>query len=121
MHHEQACSRFFGLKQLHEFAILCGQEYAKDGLLTLIESAMAVDLSGMRDLYKDGALKTAFVSPAPMEAGAWVLTVELTDGSYEYMTVARKGRHKIYKSLDAVSADAQRVGFDEVRLNFKAA
>lgn len=77
---------------------------------------MAVDLSAMRKLYKDGALKAAIVAPAPMESGAWVLTVERTDGSHEYMTVARKERHKIYKSLESVSADAARVGFSEVKV-----
>ncbi|MGY2355162.1 MULTISPECIES: plasmid replication protein RepB [Pseudomonas] len=85
-------------------------------LTTLIEGVMAVDLSAMRKLYKDGALKAAIVSPAPMEIGAWVLTVERTDGSHEYMTVARKDRHKIYKSLESVSADAARVGFSEVKV-----
>ncbi|WAH62204.1 plasmid replication protein RepB (plasmid) [Pseudomonas silvicola] len=70
----------------------------------------------MRDLFKDGALKAAIVAPAPMQQNAWVLTVERTDGSHEYMTVARSTRHKIYKSLEAVSADVARVGFSEVKV-----
>lgn len=77
---------------------------------------MAVDLSAMRKLYQEGALMTAFIAPAPMERGAWVLMVVRNDGSQEYMTVARKDRHKIYKSLESVRADVERVGFNEVKL-----
>ena len=74
-----------------------------------------MDLSGMRKLFKDGLLKEAIVAPAAMEREAWVLTVIRTDGSQEYMTIARTTRHKIYKSLDSVHADAKKVGFMEVR------
>lgn len=77
---------------------------------------MSVDLSAMRKLYQDGALMAAVVAPAPMERGAWVFMVVRRDGSEAYMTVARSDRQKIYKSLDAVRADAERVGFEEVRL-----
>jgi hypothetical protein len=77
---------------------------------------MAVDLSAMRKLYQEGGLVAAIVTPAPMERGAWVLTVVRLDGSHEYMTIARSERHKIYKSLDAVGADVERVGFKEVTL-----
>lgn len=75
---------------------------------------MVVDLSAMRELYQEGALKAATVAPAPMERGAWVLMVVRTDGSQAYMTIARSERQKIYKSLEAVHADAKRVGFSEV-------
>ena len=78
------------------------------------EGVMVVDLSAMRKLYQDGALKAATVAPAPMERGAWVLMVDRTDGSQSYMTVARSDRQKIYKSLESVHADAKRVGFTEV-------
>lgn len=76
---------------------------------------MAVDLSAMRKLFQKGLLKEAIVAPAPMQAEAWVLTVVRTDGSREYMSIARQERHKVYSSLDAVHADARRVGFSEVR------
>ncbi len=75
---------------------------------------MAVDLSAMRKLYQEGALKAATVAPVPRMRGAWVLMVIRTDGSEEYMTVARSERQKIYKSLESVHADAKRVGFTEV-------
>jgi len=75
---------------------------------------MAVDLSGMRKLFKDGGLKTAIVVPAPMESGGWLLHVVRTDGTADYMTVARTDRPKIYKSLESVHLDAKRVGFEEV-------
>lgn len=76
---------------------------------------MVVDLSAMRKLYLDGALKSATVAPAPMEQGSWVLVVDRIDGSQAYMTIARSDRQKIYRSLDSVHADAQRVGFSEVK------
>lgn len=75
---------------------------------------MAVDLSEMRKLYQNGALKAATVAPVPMVRGAWVLMVIRTDGSEVYMTIARSDRQKIYKSLESVHADAKRVGFSEV-------
>jgi hypothetical protein len=75
---------------------------------------MVVDLSAMRKLYQNGALKAATVAPAPMEQGAWILLVDRTDGSQSYMTIARSDRQKIYKSLESVHADAKRVGFSEV-------
>ena len=79
------------------------------------EGVMAVDLSEMRKLFQAGALKEAIVAPAPMQRAAWVLTVVRTDGSLEYITIARTDRHKVYKSLDAAHSDAQKVGFMEVR------
>lgn len=76
-----------------------------------------MDLQAMRTLFESGALREAVISPAPMEpAGSWVLMVTRGDGLIEHMTVARSDRQKVYRSLDAVSADAQRVGFREVRL-----
>jgi len=77
---------------------------------------MAVDLSAMRKLFQDGALEAAVAAPAPMEAGSWVFSVTHIDGTIDYMTIARSTRQKIYKSLDAVAADAERIGFMEVRL-----
>lgn len=74
---------------------------------------MAVDLSAMRNEFKKGALKTAIVTPAPMQTG-WELIVVRTDGTMDYMTVARSDRRKIYKSLEAVALDAKRVGFEEL-------
>ncbi|MEX6666899.1 plasmid replication protein RepB [Pseudomonas sp. W2-17] len=77
---------------------------------------MAVDLSGMRDLYREGALKAAFIAPAPMEPGGWILLVDRNDGSKDYMAIARKERYKVYMSLEAVHADLARVGFEKAEL-----
>jgi len=77
---------------------------------------MAVDLSGMRELYRKGALKAAFIARAPMEQAGWVLLVDRDDGSKDYMAVARKERYKIYMSLEAVHADLARVGFEKAEL-----
>jgi hypothetical protein len=77
---------------------------------------MAVDLSGMRELYRKGALKAAFIARAPMEPTGWVLLVDRDDGSKDYMAVARKERYKIYMSLEAVHADLARVGFEKAEL-----
>ncbi|MFA0921418.1 hypothetical protein ALP73_01132 [Pseudomonas coronafaciens pv. garcae] len=77
---------------------------------------MAVDLSGMRKLYSKGSLRGAFIAPAPMKPGGWILLVDHNDGSRDYMAVARTDRYKIYKTLEAAAADAERVGFSEVKL-----
>lgn len=76
--------------------------------------ATAVDLSGMRKLFKDGGLKTAIVVPAVLESGGWLLHFVRMDGKIECMTVARSERIKIYKSLESAHLDAKRVGFEEV-------
>ncbi|WP_036993408.1 hypothetical protein [Metapseudomonas furukawaii] len=75
-----------------------------------------MDLQAMRRLFEVGALSEAIIAPAPMESGAWVLMVERRDGLLEHMTVARTDRQKIYKSLESVRADAERVGFRKVTL-----
>lgn len=80
---------------------------------------MAVDLSAMRKLFKDGGLKSAIVTPAPMQSG-WELIVVHKDGTLDYMTVARSDRRKVYKSLESVHADAKRVGFVEVTTQVEA-
>lgn len=76
---------------------------------------MAVDLSAMRKLFLSGDLKNAIVAPAPMESG-WVLNVVRADGTQDYMTIARSTKHKVYKSLEAVTADLKRVGIEEVKM-----
>ncbi|KFF42201.1 MULTISPECIES: hypothetical protein [Pseudomonas] len=80
---------------------------------------MAVDLSAMRKLFNKGGLKTAIVAPAAMQSG-WELIVVHTDGTLDYMTIARSDRRKIYKSLESVHADAARVGFAEVTTHVEA-
>jgi hypothetical protein len=101
---------------MHEFAFSCSPEYRNREFFRRFEGVMAVDLSGMRKLYRTGALKNAFIAPAPMEPGGWILLVDRDDGSQEYMAVARTDRYKIYKSLEAVVADVERVGFNEAKL-----
>lgn len=77
---------------------------------------MAVDLDKMRKLFRKGALKSAFIAPAPMEPGGWILLVDRDDGSQDYMAVARTDRYKIYRTLEAAAADVERVGFHEAKL-----
>jgi hypothetical protein len=74
-----------------------------------------MDLSDMRKQFRKGAFEAALVAPAPMESNAWIFIVQRTDGKQEHMTIARSDRQKIYKSLDAVRADVERVGFKDVR------
>lgn len=74
-----------------------------------------MDLSFMREQFNKGVLSAAVVAPAPSVQDAWVLIVHTKDGKEAVMTVARSDRQKVYKSLDAVRADAARVGFTDVR------
>ena len=74
---------------------------------------MATDLSGMRNLYREGHLTAAFITPANVPHG-WLLTCIRKDGSHEQMTIAKSSRIKIYKSLESVHLDAKRVGFATV-------
>lgn len=77
---------------------------------------MAVDLSAMRKLFESGDLKDAIVARAPMEKSGWVLNIVRADGTKDYMTIARSTKHKVYKSLEAVTADLNRVGIKEVKM-----
>lgn len=79
---------------------------------------MAVDLSAMREKFEQGELRAAVAVPAAMTRDAWLLMVVCTNGSQDFMTVARSDRHKVYKSLEAVHADAERVGFAEMKIRF---
>jgi hypothetical protein len=77
-----------------------------------------VNLSEMRILYEGGALAHAILAPAPADTG-FILIVKRKDGKEETMSTTKSERHKIYKSLDAASTDAKRIGFNEV--TFKVA
>ena len=79
---------------------------------------MATDLSGMRNLYKAGRLKAAFITPGDGH-NEWLLTCVRDDGTHEQMTIAKSSRIKIYKSLESVHLDAKRVGFDVVTTDVK--
>ena len=70
----------------------------------------------MRTLFEAGALRKAKIVPVPMEEGAWMLSVERTDGKQEFVTVVRQTRYKIYKSLAAAKVDIARIGFREATL-----
>lgn len=71
------------------------------------------DLSDMRNSFLAGDLRSAVVEPLQNGPG-WKLKIVKADGSVEYMTVARRSRHKVYKSLSAAHEDAYRVGFPNV-------
>ncbi|MBJ2242802.1 plasmid replication protein RepB [Pseudomonas proteolytica] len=79
---------------------------------------MTMDLSAMRDKFEQGELRAAEAVPVAMANDAWLLMVVRTNGSHDFMTVARSDRQKVYKSLEAVHADAQRVGFAEMKIRF---
>jgi hypothetical protein len=71
------------------------------------------DLKLMRNLFREGVLASAFVSPADTGAG-WLLTCVRHNGKPEGMTVDKSTRIKIYRTLDAAHRDALRVGFQTV-------
>lgn len=77
-----------------------------------------VNLSEMRILYEGGALAHAILMPVPEESG-FIMIVKRMDGKEDIMSTTKGERHKIYKSLEAASTDAQRIGFKEV--TFKVA
>lgn len=77
-----------------------------------------MDLSAMREKFEQGGLRAAVAVPVAMANDAWLLMVVLANGSHDFMTVARSDRQKVYKSLEAVHSDAQRVGFAEMKIRF---
>lgn len=74
---------------------------------------MINDLSRMRELYAQGLLKEALITPADVPHG-WLLHCVQTDGSKIIMNVAKCRRIKVYKSLEAAHLDVRRIGFEEV-------
>ncbi|MFK4136645.1 plasmid replication protein RepB [Pseudomonas luteola] len=89
--------------------------FGSDKVKNSPREAKYVNLAEMRILYECGALTEATLAPAPMEPG-FIMVVKRRDGKEEIMSVTKGDRHKIYKSLDAASSDAKRVGFKEVIL-----
>lgn len=77
-----------------------------------------MDLSAMREKFQEGDLRAAVAIPVEMTRDAWLLMIIRNNGTNEFMTVARSDRHKVYKSLEAVHADAERVGFAEMKIRF---
>ncbi|AVR70947.1 MULTISPECIES: hypothetical protein [Pseudomonas aeruginosa group] len=79
---------------------------------------MPKDISEMRILFERGSVKEAVVVPAPESFGSgWVLGAVYFNGDLELVSHARNHEKlKIYKTLEAVHADMQRVGFPEARL-----
>lgn len=71
------------------------------------------DLSDMRKSFLAGDLRSAIVEPLQNGPG-WKLKIVRKDGSVGYLTVARRTRHKVYKSLQSAHEDAYRVGFPDV-------
>lgn len=82
---------------------------------------MNVDLAACKQLFAYGALRGAVVCPYPMQDGAWNILIERNDRVLEPLNGYRKSDPKVYKSLQAALADAERIGFKEVRVQIRAA
>ncbi|KPZ12408.1 MULTISPECIES: hypothetical protein [Pseudomonas syringae group genomosp. 2] len=92
--------------------------FADENIRPGVGDVRYVNLSEMRILYECGALAHATLAPSPMESG-FIMIVKRKDGKEETMSTTKGERHKIYKSLEAASTDAKRIGFHEVTFKVK--
>lgn len=74
-----------------------------------------MELNELKIVFDAGALKSATVTPAPMQSG-YVLMFNDKVGVQHFMMPQRSKLNevRIFRSIDAAIANAQKVGFKEV-------
>ena len=78
-----------------------------------------MDKQQLKSLFKEGALLTAKILPAPMMPGRYILVFGKANGREEQIIKTRSDQKKVYKRLTGAVFDAQKIGFKKVELNFE--
>ncbi|WP_293648031.1 plasmid replication protein RepB [Thiolapillus sp.] len=73
----------------------------------------------LRQLFQEGILLSATIVPAPMEPDRWLLVFDKSSGGQERITKARSDIDKVYKRINGAIADAEEIGFQEVKIRLK--
>ncbi len=73
----------------------------------------------LRQLFQEGMLLSATIVPAPMEPDRWLLVFDKPSGGQERITKARSDIDKVYKRINGAIADAEEIGFQEVKIRLK--
>ena len=73
----------------------------------------------LKQLFQEGMLLSATIVPAPMEPDRWYLVFDKVSGGQERITKARSDIDKVYKRINGAIADAEEIGFQEVKIRLK--
>lgn len=73
----------------------------------------------LRQLFKEGMLLSATIAPAPMQPDSWLMVFDKPSGEQECITKARTSIDKYYKRINGAIADAELIGFQDVRIKLK--
>ena len=73
----------------------------------------------LRQLFQEGMLLSATIVPAPMESDKWLLVFEKASGGQERISKARSDIDKVYKRINGAIADAEDIGFQEVKIRLR--
>lgn len=73
----------------------------------------------LRQLFQEGMLLSATIVPAPMESDRWLLVFDKSSGGQERISKARSNIDKVYKRINGAIADAEDIGFQEVKIRLK--
>ena len=77
-----------------------------------------MEIKVLKQLFENGALNAAIVTPAPMEPDKWLIVIETKHGLHEYLTTANSKKEKLFKRLPAALEDVRRIGFQQVTVTF---
>ena len=73
----------------------------------------------LKQLFGEGMLLSATIMPAPMQQGRWLMVFDKPSGEQEKITKARSDIDKVYKRIYGAIADAEQIGFQEVKVRLK--
>ena len=88
-------------------------------LLNLFEDGMVVEIRLLTQLFREGMLLSATIMPAPMQQDRWLMVFDKPSGEQERITKARSDIDKVYKRIHGALADAELIGFQEVKVRLK--
>jgi len=76
-------------------------------------------LAESKVLFSAGGLRNPRAVRAPMEDG-WLLQIEINRGRWETESlIAKSGKVRVFKTLEAVVSLADGVGFSDLSVSFK--
>lgn len=77
-----------------------------------------MELKELKIIFDNGGLKSAIIKKAPLMNG-YILIVETTNKNTHVMTAQREESNvpRAFKSIDAASANAQKIGFQIIKLD----
>lgn len=77
-----------------------------------------MELKELKIIFDSGGLKAATIKKAPLMNG-YILIVESTSRNVHVMTAQRENSNvpRAFKSIDAASANAKKIGFQEIKLD----